>query len=241
MSTRDAPTRVALVTGGARRVGAAFSRALAARGFAVAVHYNNSAAEAEALVKELGNGARSFGGNLSRTGVAQDLVSRVVHELGPIDVLVNSAANFIKVPLDEVTDEVWEEVVSLNLKAPFFVSLAASKAMSDGGCIVNISDLAAFETWPEYVPHGIAKAGVVQLTRAFSRQLAPRIRVNAIVPGFILAPDDMSDDEAERYAHSTPLARNGSPEDVVRALNYFIDSTFVTGEVLFVDGGRHAR
>jgi pteridine reductase len=233
--------RIALVTGGARRVGAAFSRALAARGYRVAIHYHTGAGEAERLAAELGGAARCYAADLAAPDAPADLIRRVSADLGGLDVLVNSASNFFKVPLADVTEPLWDEVFAVNLRAPFFLARQAAEVMRDGGCIINMADLAAFETWPDYVPHGIAKAGVVQMTRALARQFAPRIRVNAIAPGLVLAPVDMTPAEAAQFAKSTPLARNGAPQDVVRALEYLIDASFVTGDVLFVDGGRHVR
>ncbi|MGQ0648715.1 MAG: SDR family oxidoreductase [Gemmatimonadaceae bacterium] len=235
------PSNVALVTGAGKRVGAAIARALAARGYRVAVHYNSSGEEAERLVAELGHGAQSFRADLSDPASPERLVSEVVRALGPIDVLINSASNFLRLPLESVTAAQWDEVFAVNLRAPFFLCLAASRHMGPAGCIVNMADLAAFETWPAFIPHGIAKAGVVQMTRALARQLAPRIRVNAIAPGVVLPPDDMSREALDRMEGTTPLRRHGDPSDVVHAVEYLLDATFVTGDVLFVDGGRHAR
>lgn len=239
MST--AAYRTALVTGGARRVGAAITRALAARGHRVAIHYRSGADEAQALATEIGGDARIYAADLAVPGAPKALIRQVASDMGPLDVMVNSASNFYKVPVLDVTEAQWDDVFAVNLRAPFFLAQAAAGVMRDGGCIVNMADLAAFETWPDYVPHGISKAGIVQMTRALARQFAPRIRVNAIAPGLVLAPEEMSEAEAVRYATSTPLARNGSPQDVVRALEYLIDANFVTGDVLFVDGGRHVR
>jgi pteridine reductase len=229
------------VTGGARRIGAAIVRALAARGYEVAMHYNSGAAEAEALVRELDGAATAYQADLAASGAARSLVMQVNRDKGALDVVINSASNFLAVPVRDVTEAQWDDVMAVNLKAPFFISQAAAEVMSDGGCIVNMADLAAFETWPDYVPHSIAKAGVVQMTRTLARQFAPRIRVNAIAPGLVLAPEDMPAAESAAYARSTPLRRNGVPEDVVRAVEYLIDAPFVTGDVLFVDGGRRVR
>ena len=232
---------VALVTGGAKRVGASLARCLAARGFCVAVHYHTSRREAEALAVSLGGGAHAFGADLAEPGSPARLINEVVATLGGLQVLVNSAANFLKTPLDRVTVAEWDQVFAVNLRAPFFLAIEAAKHMRDAGVIINIADLAAFEAWPHYVPHGMAKAAVVHMTRALARQLAPKIRVNAIAPGVVLLPDGMSADEAGRLATTTPLRRHGKPDDVVRAMEYLLDATFVTGEVLLVDGGRHVR
>jgi pteridine reductase len=237
----DPTPRTALVTGGARRVGAAFTRALAARGYRVAIHYRSGAADARAIAADVGGGAQTFAADLAAPGAGAALVAEVAREMGPLDVVVNSASNFFKVPVRDITESLWDETFAVNLRAPFFIARAAAAVMRDGGSIVNMADLAAFETWPDYVAHGISKAGIVQMTRALAREFAPRIRVNAIAPGLVLAPEDMSEEEARRYAASTPLARNGTPADVVRALEYLLDASFVTGDVLVVDGGRRVR
>lgn len=239
----DAP-RVALVTGGARRVGRALSVALAGRGYHVAVHYNQSSAEAEQLVAELreaGGAATPFGADLSTSDAPAGLVDRVVDTLGRLDVLVNSAAIMLRTPPGAVTLAEWDSIFALNVRAPFFASQAAAARMTAGGIIVNMADLAAFETWPAYVPHGISKAAVVQMTRAMARTLAPRIRVNAIAPGVVLLPEGWDEAAAARLASTTPLRRNGTPDDVVRALLYLLDADFVTGEVMHVNGGRLVR
>lgn len=239
MTQRPAP--VALVTGGAQRLGADMVRHLAARGYRVAIHYHRSADAAVALAGEVTGGAAPFAADLGLRGAPGELVRAVVAAMGPITVLVNSAASFVRTPLDAVTEQQFDDIFAVNLRAPFFVALEAARTMPDGSCIVNMSDLAAFETWPGYIPHGMAKGGVAYMTRALARQLAPRVRVNAIAPGVVLLPDDMPEAEASRLAATTPLARHGSPADIVRALDYLLDATFVTGEVLFVDGGRHVR
>lgn len=236
--------RVALVTGGGRRLGAAFVTALAARGFTVAVHFNSAADEASALVAKLrdsGGTAHAFRGDLSRPDVPAALVHQVADHFGRLDLLVNSAANMLRTPVGMVSAEDWESIFSLNLRAPFLASQAAAARMGEGGVIVNLADLAALETWPAYIPHGISKAGVVQMTRALARALAPRIRVNAIAPGVVLLPEGWDADSAERLAATTPLGRTGSAADVVKALLYLVDADFVTGEILVVDGGRHVR
>lgn len=236
--------RVALVTGGGRRLGRALAIALADRGLHIAVHYNRSAEEAARVVAEIqarGVSATTFGADLTHPDAPAELINRVADQHGRLDVLVNSAAIMLRTPIGEVTPAIWDSIFDLNLRAPFFAAQAAATRMTSGGVIINIADLAAFETWPAYVPHGISKAGVVQMTRALARVLAPRIRVNAIAPGVVMLPEGWSEATATRLAATTPLARNGSAEDVVRALLYLLDAEFVTGEVLHVDGGRRVR
>jgi pteridine reductase len=131
--------------------------------------------------------------------------------------------------------------MSLNLRAPFLVAQAAAAEMQTGGAIVNIADLAAFETWPSYIPHSISKAGIVKMTEGLARVLAPGIRVNAIAPGAVLLPDDWTDKTGERLADTTPLRRLGDPEDVVDAMLYLLSADYVTGETIIVDGGRRIR
>jgi pteridine reductase len=147
----------------------------------------------------------------------------------------------IRTPFGEVTERVWDEIFALNLRAPFFCAQAAAPRMRDGGVIINIADLAAFESWTGYIPHGASKAGVVHITRAMAKVLGPRLRVNAIAPGAVLLPDDWSADDADRLARTTPLGRIGSPDDVTQAVLYLIDADYVTGQTLIVDGGRDVR
>jgi pteridine reductase len=239
-----AEPHVALVTGGARRVGAAMVRRLAARKFTIALHYNGSRSEARELAEALRAGGASvelFQADLSAAGAPDKLIAEVVERAGRLDLLVNSAASFERTPFTEVTPEAWDDIFAVNLRAPFFCARAAAAVMPPGSLIVNIADLAAFETWPAYLPHSLAKGGIVQLTRSLAQMLAPGIRVNAISPGVVLLPDGFDDGEAAKLVGTTPLRRAGSPDDVVQALDYLIDATFVTGEVLRVDGGRHVR
>jgi pteridine reductase len=237
--------RVAVVTGAGHRLGRAIAVALGARGMRVGVHFNRTAdgaVETARLVGEAGGEAALFAADLTDGEAPARLVDEVVARFGALDVLVNSAAVMERTPVGEVTVAEWDAMFALNLRAPFFASQAAAAAMGErGGAIVNIADLAAFETWTAYVPHGITKAGVVQMTRALAHALAPRVRVNGVAPGVVLLPDGWPEDAGEQLRRTTPLARHGSPEDVVRAVLYLLDADFVTGETLLVDGGRHVR
>ncbi len=237
--------RLALVTGAGHRVGRAIAEGLALRGIDVAVHYNGSETEARATAQHivgLGGRAEIFQADLTRIGAPSALVDDVVARLGGIDVVVNSAAVMMRTPFDSVSEVDWEMMFALNLRAPFFVAQAAARVMKErGGVIINIADLAAYETWPAYIPHGITKAGIVQMTRALARALAPHIRVNAVAPGAVLLPESWTDADAERLAESTPLRRIGAASDVVGAVLYLLDAEYVTGETIIVDGGRHVR
>lgn len=237
--------RTALVTGAAVRVGRAIALALVDRGMRVAVHYAGSRDGAEEVVATIGGkggDARPFQADLTRADAPGRLVADVVAAFGTLDVLVNSAAVMERTPVGEVTTAAWDAMFALNLRAPFFLSQAAAPHLARArGAIVNMADLAALETWPAYVPHGITKAGIVQMTRALARVLAPDVRVNAIAPGTVLLPDGWTQADEDRLRATTPLARTGSPDDVVLALNYLLDADYVTGDVVIVDGGRHVR
>jgi len=235
---------VALVTGAGHRVGRALALALGSEKMTVAVHYNSSAAEADetvARIKNAGGNAKAFHANLSEADASGQLVGDVVKSFGPLNVLINSAAVMKRHAFGSVTAEDWDETMSLNLRAPFLLSQAAAGEMPNGGAIVNIADLAAFETWPSYVPHSISKAAVIKMTEGLARVLAPAIRVNAIAPGAVLLPDDWTEKTGERLSDTTPLKRLGDPKDVAAAMLYLLRADYVTGETIVVDGGRRIR
>lgn len=237
--------KVGLVTGGGRRVGRALALALADRGMVVAVHYNASEQGAREVVASIAKGggrAKTFGADLTELTAPAALVQQVVADLGSLDVLVNSAAVMIRTPFGKVDVHEWDRIFALNLRAPFLLSQAAASHLRRvRGAIVNIADLAAFETWPGYVPHGLTKSGIVHMTKALARVLAPEVRVNAVAPGTVLLPDDWSDADRDRLDKTTPLERQGSPDDVASAMLFLLDADYITGETIIVDGGRHVR
>ena len=237
--------RIALVTGAGRRVGRAIATALGSRGMHVAVHFNASASGARETAKEIeraGGKATLFQADLSQPAMPRTLVDEVAASLGALDVLVNSAAIMQRTPLDSITPAEWDAMFAINSRAPFFASIAARRHMAArGGAIVNIADLAALETWPAYIPHGLSKAVVVQMTRNLARTLAPSVRVNAVAPGVIMLPEGWSAETGERLRQTTPLKRLGSVNDVVGAVIYLLEADYVTGETIVVDGGRHIR
>ncbi len=260
----DPAGRVALVTGGGRRIGRAIALALSTAGARMAVHFNASADEARRTVDEIrsaGMDAEGFQADLRVPGSPAALMRAVRRRFDALHILVNSAAVMVRTPLDEVTTEAWDDMFALNLRAPFFCAVEASRAMrapkgtSSGepppvnqekaplerGVIINIADLAGLESWGAYIPHGISKAGVLHMTRSLARVLAPDIRVNAIAPGTVLLPDDWDAEAAARLERTTPLRRHGSPDDVTEAVLYLVRASYVTGETLIVDGGRHVR
>lgn len=237
--------RAALVTGAGRRLGRAIAVALGARGMHVAVHYGTSAAGARDTATEIeraGGRAACVQADLAQADAPDALIEASVRALGGLDVVVNSAAVMVRTPVGEVTPEVWDAMFAVNLRAPFFVAQAAAPHLARRqGAIINLADLAAFETWPAYVPHGITKAGVVQMTRALARTLAPDVRVNAVAPGAVLLPEAWPEDAARRLAETTPLGRLGSPDDVTAAILFLLQSDYITGQTILVDGGRRIR
>lgn len=235
---------VALVTGAGQRVGQAIAIALGGQGWRVAVHHHGSAGGANdtvARIRDAGGEARAIGADLRRAEAASTLVAAVIETFGRLDVLVNSAASMVRTPIGATSAETFDEIIALNLRAPFLVAQAAAVVMRDGGVIVNIADHMAREPWPDYIVHGVSKAGVEALTRHLAAALAPRVRVNAVAPGFVLAPVGVPADAAGRFAAETPLQRIGTPADVAQAVVYLLDAPFVTGETLHVDGGRGVR
>lgn len=232
--------RVALVTGGARRLGRAFSLALADAGCDIVVAYNRSAHEARetaARIEQLGRRALAVQGDIADSATAQRLIERTEDAFGHLDILVNNASVFERRAVPDITAADWNRVLAINLTAPFLLAQQAAPLMRRraGALVVNIVDLSALQPWPSYAHHAVSKAGLLHLTRVLARALAPDIRVNAIAPGTILPPEGTDPEEgSERRV----LRRTGSPDDATRALLYLVHSDFVTGENLIVDGGR---
>ena len=244
LAANDATRHTALVTGAGRRIGRAIAVALGGRGMRVAVHYHGAedgARETVRAIEAAGGQGFTLRADLRDAGAPARLVAEAVDRLGSLDVLVNSAAVMIRTPFETVSETAWDEIFALNLRAPFFCAQAAAARMREGAVIVNIADLAAFETWTGYIPHSASKAGIVHITRTLAKLLAPRIRVNAIAPGAVLLPDDWTDADARRLVETTPLARLGSPDDVTQAVLYLLDADYVTGQTIIVDGGRDVR
>jgi pteridine reductase len=233
---------VALVTGAGQRVGQAIALALGAEGMRVAVHHRASAEGARrtaSALRGLGVESATFAADLVDPDAPNRLVGDVAARFGRLDLLVNSAALMRRIALDEVTPAMWDETFALNARAPFFLALAAARAMGEpGGAIVNIADHLAHESWPMLVPHAVSKGAIEVITRQLAVQLAPRVRVNAVAPGAVLAPDGWPEAARKRFEEETPLRRLGTPDDVAQAVVYLASAPYVTGQVLFVDGGR---
>jgi len=236
----------ALVTGAGRRVGQAIAIGLAQSGCDVAVHYHGSkhgAEETATAIRAAGRRAELIRGDLTDAAAARQLADQAARAFGRLDVVVNSAAIMVRQPVDEITPESWDTTLDLNLRAVFFVSQGAIPHLRRAkGKIVNIADLAGLEPWSGYVPHCVSKAGVIMLTKALARALAPDVAVNAIAPGAVLLPDEWGEGEREHIRATTPLKRLGDPADVVAAVRFLLSgSDYVTGTTLVVDGGRLLR
>lgn len=236
----------ALVTGAGRRIGQAIAISLAQSGCDVAIHYHGSAQGAEETaraVRGAGRRAELLRADLSDAAAARGLADQAARAFKRLDILVNSAAIMVRQPVEEVTPESWDATLDLNLRAMFFVSQGAIAHLRRAkGKIVNIADLAGLEPWSAYVTHCVSKAGVIMLTKALARSLAPDIAVNAIAPGAVLLPDEWDDAAREHIIETTPLRRLGAPADVVAGVRFLLaDTEYVTGTVLVIDGGRLIR
>lgn len=236
---------VALVTGGARRLGGHISRGLARAGADVAVHYASSATDAEAVVADitaLGRRAAAFQADLNHVDQTQALVRDTLAAFGRLDILAHAASPFHAARYDRVTEAVWDDSVDVTLKAAFFAAQAAAPALTEArGSIVFITDIAARSPFPSYVPHSAAKAGLENLTLSLAQALAPAVRVNSVAPGIILPPDTMGAEQVARLVQRTLVGHVGAPADVVNAILFLLTSPFITGHSLVVDGGEMAR
>jgi NAD(P)-dependent dehydrogenase (short-subunit alcohol dehydrogenase family) len=237
--------KVALVTGGAVRVGRVIALGLAREGADVAVGYHRSGVAARRTVSELralGVRAVALRADLGKPAEARGLIAATVRRLGRIDVLVNNAAIFFRTPLATATPAQFDRLIAVNLRGAFFCSQAAARAMGRrGGRIINIADVGATRAWPGYIAYGISKAGVVMLTKGLAAALAPGIQVNAVGPGVVLLPEGFPRPSGRRLATRIPMGRHGAPEDVAAAVCFFATCPdYITGQVLYVDGGASA-
>ena len=245
MIERSLNDKVVLVTGAARRIGAAIVTRLQENGARVAIHYRGSARQAEELAARLNEqraaSAKTFQADLLDTAGIPGLVEDVLAWGGQLDGLVNNASTFYPTPVGEITEEHWTDLVGSNFKAPLFLSQAAAPHLREaGGVILNIVDIHAQRPLRDHTVYGPAKAALAMLTRSLAKDLAPQVRVNGIAPGAILWPEDgMTDTVQESILRQIPLKRAGDPDDIAGAALYLMrDAAYVTGQVLAVDGGR---
>jgi len=214
---------------------------LAEEGADVVVHYRSSQAEALEAAREiekLGRRAIAIGADLSKVAEIKRLIDESGKHFGRLDILVNSAANFLPASVVSTTEEIWDASLDTNLRAPFFCAQAAAPLLRRSrGVIINLADTGGLLGWTGYIPHSISKAGVVMLTRVLAKALAPEVRVNAIAPGTITMAGDPPEWEAD-FVKTTPLRHTGTPSDITEAVLFLARSKFVTGQTLVVDGGR---
>lgn len=239
--------KVVLVTGGARRLGAATSRKLHGQGANLIVHYRSSMKEALSLQTEL-NQVRPGSVALAQADLLDiprlpNLIDEALQHFGKLDAIVNNASSFFPTPLGEITENMWEDLIGSNLKAPLFLSqVAAPHLRKQHGCIINIVDI--HSEWPlkRYVVYNAAKGGLASLTRSLALELAPEVRVNGISPGPILWPEEgewMDEAARQHIINRTLLKRTGEPDDIARTVAFLIaDAPYITGQIIAVDGGR---
>lgn len=244
-STLPLADRCVLITGGAKRLGAAIGRRLHAAGASLVVHYHQSRTSADALVAELEarrqGSALAVRANLHEVERLSELVGAAVARFGRLDVLVNNASTFYPTPVGTITVAQFDDLVGTNLRAPLFLSQAAAPALAASrGLIINMVDIHGRRPLRAHPVYSAAKAGLVMLTRSLARELGPEVRVNGIAPGPVMWPErDLEDSLKAEIISKTALKRSGSPEDIARAAHFFaVDAPYVTGQVIAVDGGR---
>ena len=239
----DLKNRTVLVTGAGVRLGQAVAVSLGQQGMKVALHYHQSMEGAKETLDLMGGDIKQHGcfqADLRQVSKIELLIQHIEEKLGQIDVLINNAADFFPTPLGEVSESEWDHLISLNLKAPFFLSqLVGTSMLKQGqGKIVNIVDVAAERPWPQFLPYCASKAGLVSLTKGLAKALAPAVQVNAVAPGTMLPPPQISSFSQDLAIERSLLKKMGRPDDIARAVTYFLENDFVTGTVLPVDGGR---
>lgn len=246
MAGKKLDGKVVLITGSAKRVGAAIARRLHASGANLILHHRTAKTEASALLAELNaaraNSAATVQANLLNAAELPELVRTAVARFGRLDVLVNNASSFHATPLGEIKLSDWDDLLGTNLKAPLFLSQAAAPHLKSAhGCIVNLTDIHADRPLKGYLVYSVAKAGLASLTRSLARELGPEVRVNGVAPGPVLWPEDGSFDELarQRVISHTLLRRAGEPDDIASAVYYLVaEAPYVTGQIIAVDGGR---
>ena len=230
--------RTILVTGGAHRLGGAISRHLSGLGARVLIHYNRSEEEARSLASSLPTEALLFQADLSAADEVARLFGAITSAGAIPDAVVHAAASFLKRPLLETTAAQWDEVFALNLRALFLLSQELVRHRGDsGGDLVTIGDSGGLELWTGYLAHSVSKAAAIPLVKALAKALAPRYRVNGVIPGPVLPPDGMSDQDLDLIREQTLLKRIGNPVDIARAVEFLLTSDFVTGAWIEVTGG----
>ena len=244
-SPNSLDNHVALITGAARRIGAAIARTLHAQGADVAIHYRESGDAANAVAEDLNairaGSAATFAADLNNLASLNHLVDDVCAWRSRLDILVNNASSFYPTPVGEITEDQWDDLIGTNLKGPLFLSQAALPALREArGVIINIVDVHSQRPLRNHTVYGPAKAGLAMLTRSLAKDLAPEVRVNGVSPGAILWPENgMSGATKDAILEQVPLGRPGTPDDVANAVLFLAkDANYVTGQIIAIDGGR---
>ena len=241
MAEGQLSSKVALVTGAAKRIGRSIALRLADEGADLVVNYETSQSEAEQLVGEIaahGRRAVAIQADVSKKADVGKLFAQVGKEFGKLDILVNNAGIYFPAKFEELTEEQWDRIMNVNLKSQFLCAQAAIPLLRRGAGqshIVNISSLGGLLAWPAFTHYCVSKAGVIMLTRSLARALGPKILVNSVAPGTIQFPGESPDED---YIRKVPLHRTGTGEDIADAVAFFVKSDFITGQILPVDGGR---
>ncbi|MEC9062079.1 MAG: pteridine reductase [Pseudomonadota bacterium] len=235
---------VAFITGAAKRIGAAMACQPHSEGYRVIIHYGHSKDDALALAEKLNNqradSAICLQANLCNSDEVSTLGQRALGIWGQIDVLVNNASSFYPTPVGDISEEDWVSLIGSNVKGPLFLSQALAPALAlSNGCIINMVDMHVDRPLPKHSVYLIAKSGLASLTKSLAIDLAPHVRVNGIAPGAILWPErEMGDDEKEKLLSSIPLGELGTPADIAKTLSFLVSAPYITGQIIYVDGGR---
>jgi pteridine reductase len=234
--------KTALVTGGAKRVGREIALAFARRGAHIVLHHNKSEEEAKATaaeIKAFGVGCLVLQADLTSSAEIKKMAAEAERISKKVDILVNSASLYYKTVIDQPSEDEWDKLIDVNLKAPFILSTELGRAMKkEGGVIVNIADWSGFRPYKDFAAYCASKGGLITLTKSLARDLAPKVRVNAVAPGPVLPPPVMEQSEIDAVAKTTALGRWGKPEDVAKATVFLAENDYINGTVLVVDGGR---
>ena len=236
--------KTALITGAAKRIGAAIAKQLHQAGMDIIIHHNTSEKEANELVDELNsiraNSAISLQANLEKQETYEKLIEETLGFKNRLDVLVNNASLFYPTNIDSMDDKQWNEIINVNLKAPLFLSqYAAQYLRKNNGCIINIADIYGVKPLKDHTIYSTSKSGLITMTQSLAKELAPDIRVNAVSPGAITWPDNMQKETKEEILEHSALKRIGTMEDISKAALFLInDADYITGQILNIDGGR---
>lgn len=242
----DLKGKTVLITGAAKRIGAEVAKQFAEKGATVLIHCHHSRKEADLLskkIRKLGVKSHVYSADLSRMVEVKKMAQQILKDLGQVDVLINNASLFYRTPFEKIGEEDWDQFLSIHVKAPFFLAQALAPAMKKKGAgrIINIADWSGLRPYQNYLPYCVSKGGLITLTQALAKALAPEILVTAVCPGPILPPEDLSPQEKAHVAKKTLVGKWGCPEDIARMVVFLAEQEFVTGSYHLVDGGEYLR